>query len=159
MEKPFAFVDLKSSKNLPVLLEIQEPWKTILALLIVLSLTWGSLMRTLVYIFYKKLKILEKPISLLILVNQIVSHTLNIFIGLNIVIELCFGLVPTEFVRQYFHIDIETTGYCRRFYFLSVFVLAYQIIGNSVLAIYRCQFYQCFTSSFAPADPKSIKRH
>jgi len=140
MENPFVFVNLKNNNSLPVLLEIQEPWKTILALLIVLSLTWGSLMKTLVYIFFKKHKILEKPISLLILVNQIVSHTLYIFVGLNIIFELCFGLVPTEFARQYLYMDIEITGYCRSFYFLSVFVLTYQIVGNSILAIYRTAY-------------------
>jgi hypothetical protein len=137
MEHPFVFFDLKISNSFPALLEMNQPWKTILALLILLSLVWGSLMKILVYIFYKKLKILEKPISFLILVNQIVSHILNIFVGLNIVIELCFGLVPTEFARQYLNIDLELTGYCRIFYFLSVFLLGYQIIGNSVLAIYR----------------------
>jgi hypothetical protein len=72
MEKgPFVFQNLQADDNRSVLLQITQPWNNILILLILLSLIWGTLMKTLVYYYLKKLKIREKPINLLILLDQV----------------------------------------------------------------------------------------
>ncbi len=79
----------------------------------------------------------KKPINFLILVDQITNHSINIFIGLNIVVELYFGLTPTQFAKTHFHIDVQETVYCKIFFFLGIFMSTYLIIGNSILAIFR----------------------
>ena len=137
METPFAFVNLKTINNQSILLSISWPWNTILALLLVGSLLWGSLMKALVYILYKKLRKMKRPMNLLILVDQVTNHSLNIYVGLNLFIELYFGLSPTEFAKTFFDIEIEATAYCRIFYFLSTFMFVHLVIGNSILAIHR----------------------
>ena len=137
MENPYAFQNLKTESHLPVILQISQPWNICLIFCITLSLVWGSAMKILVYIKYTKHKILTKPINLLILVDQITNHSINIFIGLNIVIELWFGLTPTQFAKTYLNIDVQTTVYCKTFFFLGIFMSAYLQVGNSILAIYR----------------------
>jgi len=137
MENPFVFKNLRTKSHLPVILQIGQPWNIGLIFCITLSLLWGSAMKILVYMKYTKHKILKKPINFLILIGQIINHSINIFIGLNIVIELYFGLTPTLFAKTYFHIDIEATVYCKIFFFLGIFMSAYLLIGNSILAIYR----------------------
>ncbi len=137
MENPYVFENFITKNNLSVILQIGQPWNLGLILCITLSLIWGSAMKILVYIEYTKHKILKKPINLLILLDQIISQSINIFIGLNIVIELHFGLTPTQFFKTYFHIDVQETIYCKIFFFLGIFMSTYLIIGNSILAIYR----------------------
>ena len=74
-EGPFVFENLQVIDNRSVLLQITQPWNTILVLLILISLIWGTLMKTLVYYHLKKLKIIEKPINLLILLDQVTFLT------------------------------------------------------------------------------------
>ena len=74
-EGPFVFENLQVIDNRSVLLQITQPWNTILVLLILISLIWGTLMKTLVYYYLKKLKIIEKPINLLILLDQVTVLT------------------------------------------------------------------------------------
>jgi len=137
MENPYVFQNLKTENHLSVVLQISQPWNMGLIFCIALSLIWGSAMKSLIYIECTKHKILTKPINLLILVDQITNHSINIFIGLNIVIELYFGLTPTQFAKTYLYIDVQTTVYCKIFFFLGIFMSTYLIIGNSILAIYR----------------------
>ena len=137
MEEPFVFANLQTRNNKSVLLQLSQLCKICLGLLIVLSLFWGTALKIFVYSYYKKLKISDRPISILILLDQIVNHILNIYIGLNLVIELFFSVSPTQFFGNYFGFQLDPNMYCMTFYFLSSFMVTNHILGNSLLALYR----------------------
>ena len=145
--RPFAFVNLETTNESSLLLQISLTWRRFFGIMMVLSLFWGSAMKAFIYVYFKKLKITERPINFLILIGQIIHHVLNLFVGTNIIIELFLDVSPIEFADSYLGLQIDEREYCTAFYFLSSFMVTYLIVGNSIIALYRMVYLRM--TSFA----------
>jgi hypothetical protein len=70
------FIDSKRNSQLS---EIQQPFKAIFGLVIAASFIWGSLGKVFIYNNCISFKMSERPINVLILVDEIVHHSLMTF--------------------------------------------------------------------------------
>ena len=81
MEGPFYFKNLAAQEEKSFFLQIPTEYGLLIAGLLASSLLWGSFMKYLTYSYLNKVKIVEKPINLMILVSQSVHHVLYVFLG------------------------------------------------------------------------------
>jgi hypothetical protein len=70
------FIDGKINSDLS---QIRQPFKAILGLIIAASLIWGSLGKVFVYKSCIALKIIKRPINVLMLIDEIIHHSLITF--------------------------------------------------------------------------------
>jgi hypothetical protein len=70
------FIDSKRNSELS---EIREPFKTIFGLVIAASFIWGTLGKVFIYKNCINFKMSERPINVLILIDESVSHSIIAF--------------------------------------------------------------------------------
>ena len=137
MELPFTFENLTAQDERSFFLRIPADHSMIFATLLIASLVWGSYMKYLTYSYLNRVKIVEKPINLIILLSQTTHHMLHLFLGANILVELILKMSPIEFAKKYVNLDLNESTYCTPLYFLAAFNTTYLAVGNSFLAMYR----------------------
>ena len=133
----FFFKNLQSSGEKSFFLQISSGWRKTFGALLLLSLVWGSVMKTFIYSYLKRCKVMDKPINLMIMLSQILHHILHILIGTNLLIELLAGVSPIDFAKDYVNAEVNSVVYCTTFYLLAAFNTTYLIVSNALLGIYR----------------------
>jgi hypothetical protein len=56
--------------------DLGQPFKTILGMIIAASFMWGSIGKVFIYNHCRSYKITERPINVLILIDEIINHCL-----------------------------------------------------------------------------------
>ena len=133
----FFFKNLQSSDEKSYFLQMSPGWRMTFGVLLLLSLLWGSVMKSFIYSYLKCCKVIDKPINFMIMLSQILHHILHIFIGTNLLIELLVGVSPIDFAKDYLNTEVNSVVYCTTFYFFGVFNTTYLIVSNALLGIYR----------------------
>ena len=73
------FVSLNQERNL--LQEVAYQWKLVLSIILFLALLIGLYFKSVIFGHFRCIKLLERPINVLILLEQIVHTFCNIFVG------------------------------------------------------------------------------
>ncbi len=82
----YEFVSHMTEDERTLLLQIPTYEKVIMSLVSVLTLIWGTFMKCFIYYNISKEKVSERPINILIAIDQVIHHVLNsVFIAGTIV--------------------------------------------------------------------------
>ena len=86
----FDFIPHMVEDQRSLLVKMSPIEKTIMAIIIAGSLVWGSLMKLFIYFYISKQKISERPIHILILLDQIIHHVMHTFIAVGFFARVIF---------------------------------------------------------------------
>jgi hypothetical protein len=64
--------------------------KVLMAFVISMSIIWGSLMKLFIYYNIGQDKWKERPINILIIIDQVIQHFFNTVIGIGMVVKVTF---------------------------------------------------------------------
>ena len=102
-----------------------------------LSLLWGNFLKFWIYKHLSKIKLWERPINILILVDVVIHHicysVLLIIIGTWIATDTVAG----NFIEKLFGIPVSDEGFCRVYFSMGLFSFHYDAIGSFGVCIYR----------------------
>ena len=77
---------------------LSYPLKKLLGLIIAFSFMWGTAGKIIIYKHCSKFRISERPINILILLDEVIHHVLITYTTLNLLIILLLDQSPLEFI-------------------------------------------------------------
>ena len=86
---------------------LSYPLKKLLGLIIAFSFMWGTAGKIIIYKHCSKFRISERPINILILLDEVIHHVLITYTTLNLLIILLLDQSPLEFIWNVFGIHLN----------------------------------------------------
>ena len=117
------------------LYQLSQGWQVATWILMTGSLAIGSMAKFAVYSHIASVRMSEQPINVLILQEQIISHVINVFILVSLIIPMTLGLSIRQLVEASDVISSDT--FCWTFFYAHVFYTGYFNTNGLVLAIVR----------------------
>ena len=81
--------------------------KKLLGFIVAFSFMWGTAGKIFVYNHISKFRISERPINILILLDEVIHHVLITYTALNLLIILLADQSPIEFIFNLFGIFLD----------------------------------------------------
>ena len=106
-------------------------------LIVIISLSFSSLMKYVMYKHLKRNKTNERPITVLIIMGQVVDYIVQIFIVANFFMILSSGAGPVDFINCVFHLNISAYTYCWTYCYVTFFWIAYASYSGFGIALTR----------------------
>lgn len=109
------------------------------------SLVWGTLMKHLIYKNLLKSKLLNRPINLMILVDEAIHHVTNGFLMIQLITWMMSGSVEITFFRLINLGDLVSHHlYCKIITCVGIFTFQYATFGSVGIAIFRVLYFEEF---------------
>ena len=118
-------------------LKLSTFWRFVLGIFTSASLIWGTAMKQLIYKNFQKIKIIEKPINFLILLDQILNQTFSTIFCVSVISSVAFGMTLNEFLNEFFGANLNCFTFCTFYMYLASFSVVFSSTGNFGIAIYR----------------------
>jgi len=118
-------------------LKMPRPLAISFALLLILSLLWGTLMKLVIYSHYKTVKTKDHPINFYILIDLLFDHAFYLIFIPIYIIFLTAGQPIAHFINSYTQLDFEAGGFCHYLPVMSSFSLSRMTVSNFGIAIFR----------------------
>jgi hypothetical protein len=95
-----------------------SPSKAFLGFILLISYICGTLGKMAIFKHMRNFKLSERPINVLILVDEIIYLVLITFTTLNLLIVLLLDQTPAHFIKHHLHLPIDKSVSIR-IYFLN----------------------------------------
>ena len=104
----FFFLKFMKDDERSSFLTISRFWKIFIGSFTILVFVFGTLMKCIVYSYFgKKQRLLERPINILILLEQMFSHFINSYSILFLLLRVFTDKTPVMFWEKYFNILVN----------------------------------------------------
>ena len=114
-----------------IVLKMSTPWKMILWLVIMTSLTFGSVTKIHIYRHLFKTSLKEQPFNILILMEQTTYQFCETFVLLHYLLSLMLDLPIAEVAAAIFGNTIDENSYCWVFHTIHIFGVIYaRLLGT-----------------------------
>jgi hypothetical protein len=104
----FSFLTSMTEDERSYFLKIFPYWKKVVGCVVIFVFVFGSLMRCVVYSYFRKNhRVSSRPINLLILLDQILTHVLHTFFSFFQLFRLFTNKTPAMFLEENYNILID----------------------------------------------------
>jgi hypothetical protein len=111
--------------------------KLIFTFIVIISWTTSSIMKYIMYKHIGQMKTYERPITVLIVMGQVVDLIVHSFIVANFFMILLSGAGPVEFINTYFQLNVSAYKYCWTYCYVTFFWIAYASYSGFGIALTR----------------------
>jgi hypothetical protein len=118
-------------------LKMSSFWRLVLCTFTSLSLAWGTAMNYLIFRHFRKMKIFDKPINFLILVDQIIHQTFGTVFCFSVMSAVAFEMTLNQLLNEYFATNFNCHTFCTLYMYMAMFSVVFSNTGNASIAIYR----------------------
>ena len=118
-------------------LTLKQSSKLLLTAIVIVSWTCSTFMKYIVYKHFAQMKTDERPITLLIIMGQIVDYVIQTFISINYFMILASGSGPVDFLKSFFNLNINSYTYCWTYCYISLFWIGYTSYSGLGMAVAR----------------------
>ena len=108
----------------------------------VLTMTWiaENVMKYVIYKSISRMKIHERPINLLIILNQVIDHIISSLFVLNFLCMAPFGTSSVAFLEIFLPLSINSSTFCWTLCYLTAFWISCSSYIGLGIALYRMLF-------------------
>ncbi len=114
--------------------------KLIFTLIVIISFTTSSIMKYVMYKQLEQMKVHERPVTILIIMGQVVDYIVQSFIVANFFMILSSGAGPVDFINTIFKLKISAYTYCWTYCYVTFFWIAFASYSGFGIALTRFFF-------------------
>ena len=109
---------------------------------LVLTMIWiaENVMKCVIYKSIYRMKIHERPINLLIILNQVIDHIISSLFVLNFLCMAPFGTSSVAFLEIFLPLSINSSTFCWTLCYLTAFWISCSSYIGLGIALYRMLF-------------------
>ena len=122
------------------LLRMPMFWRMTIGFANLISLSWGTFMKILVYRHFKTAKFWDRPINVLILIDEIIHHTTNTYFILLTSMWALTNTYGANLISEWTNYEINNYTFCKVFIIVGSFSFNYVSVGSFGICIYRLVF-------------------
>lgn len=154
-DERFEFVGSMTDDERGVFLKLSFFPRIIFASIIITIWMFGSLMKFVMFKYLNRVKIVERPINILIVISQTSDYILNTAIIIYFVIVAASGTSFVNFINDQFDADFSSYSFCWIYFYLTFFWISFYDYSGLGIAIFRLLLVK--KSRFVKKRKRSIK--